>query len=190
MLQWLYLLIGYPCYTFWFAFHASILDENLSYVGNLDHLHWAFILWGILTILALALGMRTCVEHSLFKKRNQLITIVSACLLVLAVTLPYRPADYPFLSFIHILLSFAAPLSLLAAVLMVFMDLRMLYPSLMKFCLSIYSLICIIALGIYFKYASVNTFVEIFISISVSILLQFTAMKLTKLSVKEKKCLL
>lgn len=46
MLEGLYLLVVYPIYTFWFANHASIFDENLSYVGNLDHLHWAFILWG------------------------------------------------------------------------------------------------------------------------------------------------
>ena len=60
MLEGLYLLVVYPIYTFWFANHASIFDENLSYVGNLDHLHWAFILWGLLTVLALALGLRTC----------------------------------------------------------------------------------------------------------------------------------
>lgn len=182
MLQWLYLLIIYPTYTVWFASHASILDENLSYVGNLDHLHWAFILWGSLTILALAMGIRTCIEHSLFKNRHKLITIGSACLLVLAVTLPYRPADYPFLSFVHILLSFAAPIGLLVAVLLIFMDLKMIYPHIMKTLLPIFYLICIIALGIYFKYASVNTLVEIFISISVSILLKITAIRLTKVS--------
>lgn len=182
MLQWLYLLIIYPCYTFWFAFHASILDENLSYVGNLDHLHWAFILWGLLTILALALGIHTCIKHSLFKTRNKRLTLLSACLLVLAVTLPYRPADYPFISFVHILLSFAAPISLLVIVLLIFMDLKMIYPNIMKNLLSIFYLICIIALGIYFKYASVNTLVEIFISISVSILLKITAIQLTKMS--------
>ena len=184
MLQWLYLLIGYPGYTFWFALHASIFDENLSYVGNLGHFHWAFVLWGCLTILALALGMRTCLKHSLFKRRNNLITILSACLLILAVTLPYRPLDYPFLSFIHILLSFAAPLSLLFVTLLIFMDLKMIYPSVIKYSLSAYSLICILALGIYFKYASVNTLVEIFISISISILLKITAVQLTKVSEK------
>lgn len=184
MLQWLYLLIIYPIYTFWFASHASILDENLSYVGNLDHLHWAFILWGLLTILALAFGIRTCIEHSLFKMRNKRFTLLSACLLILAVTLPYRPADYPFLSFIHILLSFAAPLSLLAVILMIFMDLKMIYPKIMKYSMFVYALICILSLGIYFKYASVNTLVEIFIAITVSILLKVTAMKLTKVSDK------
>lgn len=182
MLQWLYLLIGYPCYTIWFASHASILDENLSFVGNLGNLHWAFILWGILTILALAIGMQPCIDHSLFKRRNRFIIMLSAWLLVLAVTLPYQPADLPFLSFIHILLSFAAPLSLLAGTLMVFMDLKMIYPKIMKASISVYSLICILALGIYFKYASVNTLVEIFLSISVSILLKITAIKLTKVS--------
>lgn len=184
MLQWLYLLIIYPSYTFWFAFHASILDENLSYVGNLDHLHWAFILWGLLTILALAMGILPCIKHSLFKTRNKRLTLLSACLLVLAVTLPYRPADYPFLSFVHILLSFAAPISLLITVLLIFMDLKMIYPKTMKYFMSVYALICILSLGIYFKYASVNTLVEIFISISVSILLKITAIKLTKVSDK------
>ena len=118
-------------------------------------------LWGLLTVLALALGLRTCIDHSLFKKRNRMLVMLAACLLMLAVTLPYRPLDLPLLSLIHILLSFAAPLSLLAAVFMIFMDLRMLYPSLMAPYLSVFLLICVIALGIYFKYASVNTLVEI-----------------------------
>ena len=184
MLEGLYLLVVYPIYTFWFANHASIFDENLSYVGNLDHLHWAFILWGLLTVLALALGLRTCIDHSLFKKRNRMLVMLAACLLMLAVTLPYRPLDLPLLSLIHILLSFAAPLSLLAAVFMIFMDLRMLYPSLMVPYLSVFLLICVIALGIYFKYASVNTLVEIFLSITVSNLLKCTARNLTKVSGK------
>lgn len=110
--------------------------------------------------------------------------MLAACLLMLAVTLPYRPLDLPLLSLIHILLSFAAPLSLLAAVFMIFMDLRMLYPSLMAPYLSVFLLICVIALGIYFKYASVNTLVEIFLSITVSNLLKFTARNLTKVSGK------
>ena len=50
--------------------------------------------------------------------------------------------------------------------------------------LSVFLLICVIALGIYFKYASVNTLVEIFLSITVSNLLKFTARNLTKVSGK------
>lgn len=179
MLQWLYLLIIYPMYTFWFASHASILEENLSYVGNLTHLHGFFILWGILTIYALAIGLRSCLQHSIFKQQYEKMSLLSACLLVVAVTLPYQPNTYPLLSFLHILLSFAAPLSLLAMVFVLLNDLRMLYPK-MKVYLTIFSIICVIALGIYFTYASVNSFVEIFLAISLSVLLKFAAMQLAK----------
>lgn len=73
MLEGLYLLVVYPIYTFWFANHASIFDENLSYVGNPGSSALGFYPLGLLTVLALALGLRTCIDHSLFKKRNRML---------------------------------------------------------------------------------------------------------------------
>ncbi len=187
---WVYVLVIYPLYTAWFAAHASILTENLSYVGNLEGMHLHFMLWGTLTILALLPGVRLCIEYSLFKKRHRLLTSIAAILLVCAVTLPYLPRQFPFFSFLHIVLSFAAPLSLIGAVLLIYMDLAMLYPKLMGKILAVFGTLCIVALGIYLKYGSVNTLVEIFLSIGLSWLLLISGerikrFEMTKLSAGE-----
>lgn len=169
--EWFLAGIIYPLYSFWFGTRASLFYENLSYVGNLDENRIHFMSWALLTIVTIYIGFKKCLKYAIFKNQLKKAMQSAALLLILAVTFPYLPDNYPFSSFIHLIFSMSAPLLILGTSGLLLQDLNMNYSAITSCYRLLYMVIATTSLGIYFYYRSVNTLVEIFISISLSILL-------------------
>lgn len=166
----LYLHIVYPLYTLWFAMHASLVQENLSYVGNLDGMHLYFIIWAIMCETALALGFQRCLPKCLHAKRLMPWIVISALLFLISVILPYFPQSHPLSAQFHIALSFIGLIMILVVIIMMVISLCFSYTIFPYDYLLI--LIDGIALGIYgAHHMSVNSLVEVFLGITLPIYL-------------------
>lgn len=169
-LIYIYLYIIYPFYTCWFASHASIINENLSYVGNLKGMRIHFIIWSFMCVIALVIGIKSCLNKCLHYKKIQIILILSCILFLSSVLLPYLPELYPIMSQMHESMAFVGLIVLLVGCACMIVDLKMNYP------IYPYDFILVgiygIALGIYGShYMSVNSLVEIFLGIALPIYL-------------------
>lgn len=169
--EWFIVGLIYPIYSIWFGTRASLLYENLSYVGNLNENRLHFMNWALLTILSIYIGYNKCLKYAIFKNKLKKGMQLAAGLLILAVAFPYVPESYPFSSFIHLIFSMSAPLFILGLCGLLLQDLNLNYPAITLHYRMFYIIIATTSLCIYFYYRSVNTLVEIFISISLSLLL-------------------
>lgn len=176
----LYCCILYPMYTVWFSSQASLLYENLSYVGNVLGKRMEFFLWGIATASALAIGIWRCLPYCVNQRVMKNFVYGTTCFLLVSILLPYLPDTYPFVAFIHIALAFVAPLSLLSCVALVLFELFLGQAIVFQTSLNLFLLICIISLGILFRFGSVNSLVEIFVAISCTFLIMWIARELKK----------
>lgn len=174
-----YIYLLFPIYTLWFANHASLKLENLSYVGNLKGMHVHFMMWAIACVVALSFGCIGCARKCIHYKYIRPFIVVSACLFMGSIVLPYLPSNYPVLAQLHISMSFIGLILFLMTVGLIVLDLKMLgsifpYDSLL---VVIYG----IALGIYgSNFMSVNSQVEVFLAIVMPIYLHLLWMKITK----------
>lgn len=177
-LSYLYVYILYPVYTCWFASHSSIINENLSHVGNLKGMRIHFILWALMCVLALSIGLKTCIRKCYHDRSIRFIITLSCLLFLTSVLLPYLPEFYPFMSQMHESMAFIGLVVLLIGCAYMVIDLKMnysIYP---------YDIILIgiygIALGIYGShYMSVNSLVEIFLGMVMPIYLIHLGEKLS-----------
>lgn len=169
-LLWIYIHLFFPIFTLGFASKASLIDENLSYIGNMDNMHIYFIVWAILCELALAIGFHRCLYKSAHARLLKKVTLWSAGLFMVSILLPYLPQLFPILSELHIYLSFFGLILVLIDCAMLCMSLKM---SMRIFPFDyILLLIYGIALGMYgAHHMSVNSLVEVFLSISLPIYL-------------------
>lgn len=166
----IYLYLLYPIYTIWFASHASIINENLSYVGNLKGMRIHFILWAFMCAYALSIGLIKCSKKCIHVKRVQLMILISAFLFLTSVLLPYLPEYYPIISEFHESMAFIGLILLLVSIAYLIVDLKIKY-NVYPFD---YILIMMyaIALAIYGNhFMSVNSLVEIFLGITLPIYL-------------------
>lgn len=166
----LYLYILYPFYTLWFASHASLIHENLSYVGNLKGMHTYFIIWAVMCEIALLIGFYKCLPKCIHAKMLFPLIVISAFLFLGSSILPYLPQIYPLSAQFHILLSFIGLLMILAVIAMMVFSLHLSY-SIFPYdylLMLIYGMV----LGIYgAHYMSVNSLVEVFLGITLPIYL-------------------
>lgn len=177
--EFVYLCLIYPLYTYWFASHASLLNENLSYVGNLEGMQIHFIIWAFSCVLALSLGFSKCIRFCIHKKLILSGIAFSAMMFLSSVLLPYLPESYPVIAQFHITLSFAGLILLLIMIAILVLELRWIY--LIFPYDQILILIYGIALGIFGShYMSVNSLVEVFLGIALPIYLISLRRKITK----------
>lgn len=175
-----YSCLIYPLYTLFFACQASLLYENLSYVGNVLGKRLEFFIWGMATAAALAIGVWRCLPSFFNRKLMKNFVYATTILLLSSILLPYLPDTYPMIAFIHIGLAFIAPLSLLSCVALVLIELFLAQSLIFQKALNLFLIICILSLGILFRFGSVNSLVEIFVAISCTYLLMWIASKIKK----------
>ena len=180
-----YVMLIYPLITLAFAGQYSLLYENLSYVGNQGNHRLFFILWGIATVLAMGISITRCIPYCYHKRQIKWMCAFTTGLLMFAILLPYLPKTYPFLSFLHLIFSFTAPTCLLLCVGLLLYEFYLMQVSFFKNSFQIFMLIIIIALGILFRYGSVNSLCEVFIAISTANLLYYMASKCCWMSKEE-----
>lgn len=177
ILLFLYLYVIYPLCTLWFASHASLINENLSYVGNLEGMHLYFIAWAIMCVIALSIGFKRCMPKCMHARFLSVLMMLSAFIFLFSIILPYLPEIYPLSAQLHITLSFAGLLMIMAVIAMMVLSLRFsfhIYPY-DYILLLIYGM----ALGIYgAHYMSVNSLVEVFLGITLPIYLYHLGGKL------------
>ncbi|MGN1344375.1 MAG: hypothetical protein ACI4U3_07325, partial [Traorella sp.] len=139
-------------------------------IGGYHGMHIWLILWAISCEMALALGLKRCLSHSIHAKKIKLFIAFSAVIFMIAIILPYLPSQYPLISELHINLSFLGLLSLLVDVALLVISLSMtyyIYPY------DLYLLFIYLgALGIFgANYMSVNSLVEVYLAILLPIYL-------------------
>lgn len=168
--------IFYPILTLAFATQSSLMEDNLSIVGNFEHLRLIFIGWGICTQIVLGLGFWDCLKHSLHQKQLKPLLIGASILNMIAILLPFQPENYPQFSRIHVGLSFISLCSMLILLgflltsLMINHSIFYYYLSYVVFC---FSIMCFF---LYFTY--VNSFVEVCVAIATPIFLDQLRRKL------------
>lgn len=165
-----YLYFIYPVYTLWFASHASLVNENLSYIGNALDFRVHFIVWSFACVMALAIGFSSCLKKCLHKRVLGFIICLCAILFLLSVLLPYLPDVYPLIADLHVNLSFLSLYSLLIVIVLLVLSLRLNHP--IRIYLYFLGMIYGIALMIFsYHYMSVNSLVEVFLGIALPIYL-------------------
>ena len=166
----LYLYGIYPFCTLWLASFASLIDENLSYVGNLEGMRPYFIGWAVMCELALAIGFKMCMPKCIHSRVLTPLMLLSAGMFLISIVLPYIPQIYPLSAQLHITLSFIGLLMILSVAAMMVLSLKMTY-SIYPYDYVLF-IIYGIALGIYgAHYMSVNSLVEVFLGITLPIYL-------------------
>lgn len=172
-MKWLvliYLYGIYPLCTFLFAAQASLLHENLSFVGNMKGMRGWFILWAVLCEAALAIGFMRCLKKTVYKKYLSRLTILNALIFMASILIPYLPESFPIWSNLHIDLSFISVYLLLILIVILTICLRMsgsVFP---------YEYVLILIYGAAFfifsqNAMSVNSLTEIFLAITLPLYL-------------------
>lgn len=112
----------YDIFTFAFIPITTLLlaslggwrETNLSVLGNQTGRQLVFALWGLSAGLYYSAYLHHLFALASYKKRGgRRLTALAAVFLLLAVTTPYLPAQYPLRSRIHVLLAFFSPVLLL-----------------------------------------------------------------------------
>lgn len=169
MIRQFFIYFIYPILTIIFASQSSIIEDNLSIVGNLEGKHLWFIGWGICTQVALGLGFFGCLKHSIHQKQLKPLILLASILNMIAIVLPYQPNRFPQLSRYHVGISFISLLSMLVLVgflvtsLMINHQIFHFYLMFVVFCLAI--------MGYYLHCTYVNSLIEICVAIATPIYL-------------------
>lgn len=161
--------IVYPILTLAFASQSSLMEDNLSIVGNFEHLRFVFIGWGICTQIVLGLGFWDCLKHCLHQKQLKPLLIITSIINMIAIVLPYQPENYPQFSRIHVGLSFISLCSMLILLGFLLTSL-MINHQIFYYYLS-YVMFCFLIMGFYLHFTYVNSLVEVIVAITIPIYL-------------------
>lgn len=168
MRNW-FIYVIYPTITIAFASQASLLEDNLSIVGNLENQRFLFIGWGVLTQIALGMGFMDCLKYSIHQKKIKPFLMMASLLNMIAILLPYQPENYPSFSRYHVGLSFISLLSMLVLLGFLITSL-MINHQIFQYYLC-YVAFCMLIMGYYLHCTYVNSLVEVVVAIATPIYL-------------------
>lgn len=103
-----------PVFTIFLASYDSLTKSNLSVVANYLGKQNAFSLWGILVILCFyAYFHRIASLYSLNSPALRHLVLAACLLLLLGITTPYLPDQFPLKAKLHVAFSFLSSVCLL-----------------------------------------------------------------------------
>ncbi len=104
-------------YTAWLGNFGDWITENLSVVAYWHGHEKMLIVWGWICGAVFVAFLTWLMYLYGFKSRLvRVFTALSGLLLVIGVYLPYQPGQHPYLSNVHIGVSFMAPVSVMSAI--------------------------------------------------------------------------
>lgn len=161
-----------PVYTILLARQDSLFDANLSIISS-DIAHKdAFTLWAFMIVAFTYLVLSKVISnHKLrYSKFDNFLVITSCVLLLLSATTPYLPDVNPVKAELHVVFAFTSTVVLFLAFLMITWELRKLDKKQYNIFFILVIIIGIISSFLFIYFGMVTGFLEIFITITATIM--------------------
>lgn len=160
-----------PVYTILFAWGTNWFTLNFSILGSLADRKNLFLLWGIIVGTYFYYVLKRIIRTLPRNKKEKAFTTLALMLLALAVTTPYLPDTRPFHAVLHVVLSFAASISLLLSLFLVIWKLYCMNRTAYRLYFVSLLLITAVCAVLFFLTGIVSTALEIFFILSSTFLL-------------------
>lgn len=161
-----------PVYTILFAWGTNWFTLNFSILGSLADRKNLFLLWGIIVGTYFYYVLKRIIRTLPRNKKEKAFTTLALMLLALAVTTPYLPDTRPFHAVLHVVLSFAASISLLLSLFLVIWKLYCMNRTAYRLYFVSLLLITAVCAVLFFLTGIVSTALEIFFVLSSTFLLR------------------
>ncbi len=161
-----------PVYTILFAWGTNWFTLNFSILGSLADRKNLFLLWGIIVGTYFYYVLKRIIRTLPRNKKEKAFTTLALMLLALAVTTPYLPDTQPFHAVLHVVLSFAASISLLLSLFLVIWKLYCMNRTAYRLYFVSLLLITAVCAVLFFLTGIVSTALEIFFVLSSTFLLR------------------
>ncbi|WP_097003662.1 hypothetical protein [Lacrimispora amygdalina] len=161
-----------PVYTILFAWGTNWFTLNFSILGSLADRKNLFLLWGIIVGTYFYYVLKRIIRTLPRNKKEKAFTTLALMLLALAVTTPYLPDTRPFHAVLHVVLSFAASISLLLSLFLVIWKLYCMNRTAYRLYFVSLLLITAVCAVLFFLTGIVSTALEIFFILSSTFLLR------------------
>lgn len=161
-----------PVYTILFAWGTNWFTLNFSILGSLADRKNLFLLWGIIVGTYFYYVLKRIIRTLPRNKKEKAFTTLALMLLALAVTTPYLPDTRPFHAVLHVVLAFAASISLLLSLFLVIWKLYCMNRTAYRLYFVSLLLITAVCAVLFFLTGIVSTALEIFFILSSTFLLR------------------
>ncbi|MDK2965852.1 hypothetical protein [Lacrimispora sp.] len=161
-----------PVYTILFAWGTNWFTLNFSILGSLADRKNLFLLWGIIVGTYFYYVLKRIIRTLPRNKKEKAFTTLALMLLALAVTTPYLPDTQPFHAVLHVVLSFAASISLLLSLFLMIWKLYCMNRTAYRLYFVSLLLITAVCAVLFFLTGIVSTALEIFFVLSSTFLLR------------------
>ncbi|GLC79156.1 hypothetical protein [Lacrimispora brassicae] len=161
-----------PIYTILFAWGTDWFTLNFSVLGNLTSRKNLFFLWGVIVGTYFYCVLKRIIGGLPRNKKETAVSTAALLFLALAVLTPYLPDSQPFHAVLHVVLSFLASISLLVCLYMVIWKLYCMSQEVYRPYVHCLLVITAVSAFLFFLTGIVSTVLEIFFTISCTIMLQ------------------
>lgn len=162
-----------PLYTLLFSGEHNLLTSNFSVIGNMLGQKEGFLLWGFLLALCLVIILSRTSENLDLPAPKRHLVLAALAALFLSITTPYLPEEFPFKSFMHVLLAALSAFFLILYLLFASIALYRLHPPAGATALTVLGTILIGSLLLLIHAGIISSALEIFFSISAIFLGRF-----------------
>lgn len=169
-----------PVYTILFAWGTDWFTLNFSVLGNLATRKNAFLLWGLLVGAYFYYVLKHIIRRLPRNQKEKALSTAALVLLALAVTTPYLPEARPFKAFLHVAFAFTASILLLLCIYMVVWKLYCINQNVYRSYLTGLNIITVLSAALLFLAGIVSSALEIFFTLSCTVLLQKLYRRLTR----------
>ncbi len=157
-------------YTAWLGNLGDWITENLSVVAYWHGHEKALIIWGWICGAQFVAFLSWLAYLYNFRSRVMCVFIaLSGLLLIVGVYLPYQPSNYPYISNIHIGVSFMAPVSVMAAIICLVVHLIKIKMPYMKLMAELLIFLTAIAAAIFVYCTIITTLLEVYVVSALSV---------------------
>lgn len=148
------------------ASQNSVEFINFSYIGNTMEKRFLLMLWGFSSFACFFLGSLYLYKLCNFNnKKNLFFTFIACLMMFLSTLIPYLPKDFPFLSFLHLFLSFGSTLIYVITFYMFIYSLILYDPLIYEKANGYYTMIVFACVGVIMIYGGVNSLSEMMFTI-------------------------
>ena len=163
-----YILI--PAYTILFVADSNWFTTNFSVLGNEIGQQEKFVLWGLIVGIYFFWCLRRIVANIPASRWSTWLIPFDLLLLVFAITTPYLPDRFPVQAFLHFVFAFFSAIVLAIILFLIIWKLYQKDPMQFRPFLRGLGIITIISFALLYKAGFVNSALEIFVTVSGSIL--------------------
>lgn len=161
-----------PIYTILFAWGTDWFTLNFSVLGSLSDRKNLFLLWGFLVGTYFYYILKQMIRQLPRNRKETMVSTTALLILALAVTTPYLPDSQPFHAVLHVILSFTASILLLICLYMIIWKLYCMNQEVYRPYLICLLIITALSASLLFLAGIVNTALEIFFTLSCTLLTQ------------------